>query len=156
VILTSRRQRRVLAEIRQALRHSDPRLVARFTIFTRLTEDEEIPQVERVRAAPLRWAAALVRRVRPGRWRARSRRGRAGRGEPGILRQHLGAVVLIPAAAAVLISVLLVLGRTPPTPACAPGVGSHLRTGQQAFVPRSFTVPSCRPASIGRVSAGER
>ena len=56
MILTTRRQQRILAEIRYALRRSDPRLVARFGTFTRLTQDEEMPRAERIRSWPPRWA----------------------------------------------------------------------------------------------------
>lgn len=101
-------------------------------MFTRLTKDEEIPQVERVRAAPLRWAAA-ARRVRDG--------------------QHLAAIVFIPATAAALVSLVLVLGRGQPAPTCPP---AHPRAGQQAYPARSWKVPACRAASAGGAAAGRR
>jgi hypothetical protein len=43
------RQRRVLDRIEGALRGSDPRLAAMFTIFGRLTRDEEMPRIEELR-----------------------------------------------------------------------------------------------------------
>ena len=67
MILTTRRQQRMLAEIRSALRRSDPRLVARFSVFTRLTQDEEMPRAERIRSWPRRWAVFA-----PGRARSRA------------------------------------------------------------------------------------
>ena len=43
-------QRRILERIESALRGSDPRLAALFSIFTRLNRDEEMPRLEQVRA----------------------------------------------------------------------------------------------------------
>ena len=43
------RQRRVLERIESALRGSDPKLVALYAIFARLTGDEEMPRVEQLR-----------------------------------------------------------------------------------------------------------
>jgi hypothetical protein len=43
------RQRRMLGRIEIALRGSDPRLVALYSIFARLTRDEEIPRIEQLR-----------------------------------------------------------------------------------------------------------
>jgi hypothetical protein len=54
MILTSRRQQRVLNAMHGLLRESDPRLVARFTLFAELTGDTAMPAVERVRGKPLR------------------------------------------------------------------------------------------------------
>jgi hypothetical protein len=52
-------QRRILERIENALRGSDPRLAALFSIFSRLNRDEEMPRIEQVRAR----AAILVARV---------------------------------------------------------------------------------------------
>jgi hypothetical protein len=43
-------QRKILERIEYALRGSDPRLAALFSIFTRLTRDEEMPRIEQIRA----------------------------------------------------------------------------------------------------------
>ncbi len=130
-------------------------------MFTRLTKDEEIPQLERVRAAPLRWAASARRRVRGGRWHDGRGRGRTGRWQLRALRQHLGAIVFIPAAAAALISMVFVLGRGQPVPSCLADSAAHLQSGQRAYSQsglraysrRSWGVPSCLPASISGTSA---
>jgi hypothetical protein len=43
------RQRRMLGRIEIALRGSDPRLAGLYSIFARLTRDEEIPRIEQLR-----------------------------------------------------------------------------------------------------------
>jgi hypothetical protein len=69
------RQRRILRGIERDLSGSDPGLARRFTIFTLLTQGEEMPSAEKTRAGPVRVLARLrwpARRDRPGaRWRAR-------------------------------------------------------------------------------------
>jgi hypothetical protein len=71
------RQRRRLEGIENKLCSSDPRLAAMFTIFGRLTRDEEMPRIEelRHRAAVLAlrirlWLAAARSRLSPSRRRA--------------------------------------------------------------------------------------
>jgi len=54
------RQRRVLERIESRLRGSDPRLAAMFTIFSRLTREEEMPRIEELRHR----AAILLAMVR--------------------------------------------------------------------------------------------
>jgi hypothetical protein len=54
------RQRRVLGRIESALRGSDPRLAALYSIFARLTRDEEMPRIEQVR----HWLVLAWRRTR--------------------------------------------------------------------------------------------
>ena len=44
-------QRKHLEKIESSLRESDPRLASLFTIFTRLSQDEEMPALEQVRAS---------------------------------------------------------------------------------------------------------
>jgi hypothetical protein len=77
------RQRRVLESIEDRLRRSDPRLAAMFTIFARLTRDEEMPRFEQLRhRAELQIArfrlitSAIGRRLagRTGRMRRAGRR----------------------------------------------------------------------------------
>jgi hypothetical protein len=53
-------QRKILERIEHALRGSDPRLAALFSIFTRLTCDEEMPRIEQIRAK----AAIVLIRIR--------------------------------------------------------------------------------------------
>jgi hypothetical protein len=43
------RQRRVLGRIESTLRGSDPRLAALYSIFARLTREEEMPRIEELR-----------------------------------------------------------------------------------------------------------
>ena len=43
------RQRRVLGRIESALRGADPRLAALYSIFARLTREEEMPRIEQLR-----------------------------------------------------------------------------------------------------------
>ncbi|MDX6741270.1 hypothetical protein [Actinocorallia sp. A-T 12471] len=45
-MMTPGRQRKILADIAERLRLDDPQLVARFTMFARLTEEEGPPPVE--------------------------------------------------------------------------------------------------------------
>jgi len=52
------RQRRMLGRIEIALRGSDPKLAGLYSIFARLTRDEEIPRIEQLRHGV---AKALVR-----------------------------------------------------------------------------------------------
>jgi len=72
-------QERVLDRIEGLLRDSDPRLMALFTIFTRLTREEEMPRIEELRALLTRfriwfsWHTAPIRRIA----RRRSERMRA-------------------------------------------------------------------------------
>lgn len=56
------RQRRVLERIESTLRGSDPRLAALYTIFSRLTRDEEMPRIEQVRYG-IRRAAARISHI---------------------------------------------------------------------------------------------
>src|ERR1700733_13782455 len=92
------RQRRRLENIEHKLRSSDPRLAAMFSIFARLTRDEDMPRIEelRHRAAMLAlrmrlWLAAVAGRLSFTRRRSRRRVGafatsadgpRRGRGPP--------------------------------------------------------------------------
>lgn len=77
MILTSRRQQRVLAETLDELRSSDPFIVARFAAFTRLTESEPMPSFERIRLGVLSPVRSFLRRVLHHQWRAHQRLGTA-------------------------------------------------------------------------------
>jgi len=127
-ILTSRHQQRVLADMRSTLRRSDPRLVARFAAFTRLTEDEEIPSVERVRAGWLGWALAILRGCR--------------RALP-MLRPRL----LLPAIAAALVGMLFLLTRVLPTATCPAVSPARATTAIHHPTPlrAGWPVPGCWP-----------
>jgi hypothetical protein len=136
MILTTRRQHRILAEILRALRHSDPRLVARFTMFTRLTQDEEMPRVERIGPWPLRWVvSATGRRV-------------------GAISHRLAAIAVIPALAGMLISVPFILGHGRAAASCTRAAVARARTQPRAFPPPIWAMPSCRAAEPGRASGG--
>jgi hypothetical protein len=135
MIITTRRQHRILAEIRRALRRSDPRLVARFTMFSRLTQDEEMPRVERIRPGPLRWVvSAFGRRV-------------------GGITRRVAAIAVIPAMAGILISVPFILGHGRAAVSCTRGAAARARTQPRVFPPPVWTASSCRTADLGRVSA---
>jgi hypothetical protein len=53
------RQRRVLERIEGTLRGSDPKLAALYTIFSRLTRDEEMPRIEQLRHGAIIMIARL-------------------------------------------------------------------------------------------------
>jgi len=101
-------QRRILERIESALRGSDPRLAALFSIFTRLNRDEEMPRAEQVRAR----AAIIVSRLgyriaRFARWF----------GAPA--RARLRTAVFFPIALAIVASAVLVGAWFPSSNRCA-------------------------------------
>jgi len=100
-------QQRTLNRIDRMLRDSDPRLVALFTIFTRLTWDEEIPRIEELRAGLARFGAWIVRRTQP----ARRRIPRPS--------AQVKAILLFPAALAALACTILLAGSGPAAHRCA-------------------------------------
>ncbi len=63
------RQQRTLDRIERKLAASDPRLLALFAIFTRLTLDEDMPQLEEVKARLARIGGWLARVTGPVRRR---------------------------------------------------------------------------------------
>jgi hypothetical protein len=124
MILTGRRLRRALAAMHSSLRESDPRLVARFTMFTELADGAAIPTVERVRLALLR-RLAFPLRVLARAWPRAHRRERAG----GLLaraarqdqaRWWLGGALFVPAALAAMVLVMIVVNEGPVPPSCVP------------------------------------
>ena len=134
MIVRTRWQYRVLAEMQRALRCSDPRLVARFTIFTRLTLDEDIPPFERVRSWIGRRAVMIVRR-RP---RIRRRDARA--------RWRLGGILVGAATLVGLFAFVLVTGTVGHTsPNCAPAAAARSQTRPNAvFTARGeWLLPGC-------------
>jgi hypothetical protein len=135
MIITTRRQHRILADIRRALRHTDPRLVARFTMFTRLTQDEAMPRAERIRPGPLRWVmSAFGRRV-------------------GVITRRAAAIAVIPTMAAVLISVPFILGHGRAAASCTRAAVARARATARVFPPPIWTASSCRAAELGRAAA---
>jgi hypothetical protein len=133
MILTGRREHRVLDTMHCSLRETDPRLVARFTMFTRMNRDKALPTVERVRLRWLRWMPALLRAV-TRHWR----------------RSRLRSAVLIPVAAAAMLAVILLVmagqSQASCTPARAAARGGQVVTGRQYPV-----APAC-PQSPGRLT----
>jgi hypothetical protein len=145
MILTVRRQQRMLAAMHSALRDSDPRLVARFATFTRLNAGEKIPRIERVRAWPLGWLRAAGRLVarhftRPGL-------------RPGWASRRLQGAVFIPVAAALLLAVVLLLAIggararcTPRRAAAQSAAGQHERS--VVAMPQLAAAPACPPVPV--------
>ncbi len=101
-------QRRILERIENALRGSDPRLAALFSIFTRLNRDEEMPRAEQVRAR----AAIIMTRLG---YRLASLRRWFG--APG--RARVRAAVFFPIAFAIVASAVLVGAGFPSSNRCA-------------------------------------
>jgi hypothetical protein len=100
-------QRRTLKRIDLMLRDSDPRLAALFSIFTRLTWDEEIPRIEEVRARLARFGSWIA--LRAGSARRRIPRPSA----------QVKAILLFPAALAALACAILLAGSGPAAHRCA-------------------------------------
>ena len=131
-------QRRILERIENALRGSDPRLAALFSIFTRLTRDEEMPRVEQVRARiAILMSRIGVRLASFGRWF----------GAPG--RARLRTALFFPIALAIVASAVLVGAGFPSSNRCA----TPQRTTR--VVPSSARARICpqglmNPAVLGR------
>lgn len=103
------RQRRVLGRIEGALRGSDPRLAALYSIFARLTREEEMPRIEELRHR----AALRLSRVR---LRLASAAAVAGRFVP-----RPRAVLLLPLALCLAIaSIVLGIRAAGHGPNCTP------------------------------------
>jgi hypothetical protein len=135
MIITTRGQHRILTEIRRALRRSDPRLVARFAMFTRLTQHEEMPRVERIRPGPLRWVvSAFGRRV-------------------GGITRRVAAIAVVPVMAGMLISVPFILGHGRTAASCTRAAVARARAQSRAFPPPVWTASTCHAAGLGRASA---
>jgi hypothetical protein len=133
-------QRRILERIEIALRGSDPRLAALFSIFSRLNHDEEMPAIEQVRArAAMILARLRYRAVRFGRWF----------GAPA--RARLRTALFFPVALAIVASAVLVGAGFPSSNRCAAaqrpvGTGAA-HTGAR---PRLCSPVVANPAVIGR------
>ena len=100
-------QQRTLDRIDRMLRDSDPRLVALFAIFTRLTWDEEIPRIEEIRARLARFGGWIARRTRPVRRRT-----------PRV-PSRVKAILFFPAALAAVACALLIGSSGPAVHRCA-------------------------------------
>jgi hypothetical protein len=100
-------QRKILVMIEDSLRGSDPRLAALFSIFTRLTHDEEMPRIEQVRAKGAIVASRIRCRLAAfGRWFGSPRRAR------------MRTALYFPAALAVVASAVLVGAAFPSANRC--------------------------------------
>jgi hypothetical protein len=103
------RQRRMLGRIEVALRGSDPRLAALYSIFARLTRDEEMPRVEQLR----HWAVQL-----PG--RLRRRLGSVAVRVFGRLIPRQRALLLFPVGLSLAVASIVIGFRSGPAPNCEP------------------------------------
>jgi len=132
------RQRRILVRIEGALRGSDPRLAALFSIFSRLNRDEEMPRIEQVRARVAILMARVGHRLaQVGRWFAAPRRAR------------LRAALFFPVALAIVASAIVVGARFPSANRCtaAPRAAD---TAHDSARLRTCTPAVANPAVIGR------
>jgi hypothetical protein len=129
------RQRRVLDHIDRALRGSDPRLVAMYSIFDRLTRGEPLPRFEQLRSGLLTRLTLLVailatiathlhirvgvrRPVRVGRRAHANGRVRAKRRL--WLRPRQRAILLYPLAIALTVGSIVLAARSGPDRGCLP------------------------------------
>jgi hypothetical protein len=133
-------QRKILERIENALRGSDPRLAALFSIFSRLNRDEEMPAIEQVRArAEVLLARLRYRAVRFGRWFGAPQRAR------------LRTALFFPVALAIVASAVLVGAGFPSANRCAatprPIGTSHTSTRSRS---RFCTPALANPAIVGR------
>jgi hypothetical protein len=130
-------QRRILERIEHALRGSDPRLAALFSIFTRLTSDEEMPRIEQVRAKAAIFLHRIgYRLVAFARWFAAPRRAR------------MRTALFFPVALAIVASAVLAGAGFPSASRCPPA-----RTTAGPAHARARTricTPLANPAILGR------
>ncbi|MGP7995736.1 MAG: hypothetical protein ACLPKI_00130 [Streptosporangiaceae bacterium] len=104
------RQQRTLDRIERRLIASDPVLHSWFSIFARLTRDEEMPRVEEVRARLARFGGWLARRTAPVRRHIPRPSARAK------------AILFFPAALAAMVGALLIGASGPAMQRCATNV----------------------------------
>lgn len=131
-------QRRILERIETALRGSDPRLAALFSIFTRLNRDEEMPRIEQVRAR----VVVLMARVRY-RFAAFAR----WFGAPA--RARLRTAVFFPVALAIVASAVLVGAEFPSASRC-PATPRSTGTAHASSPTRPCEPAAANPAILGR------
>ena len=98
------RQQRVLDRMEHSLHVGEPHLKSMFAVFTKLTEDEEMPRLEELRPRPLPFPGWGKRPARPG------RKGQTvtGAGASGAAAARLRALLLIPVMLLVLAPAVLV------------------------------------------------
>ncbi|HEY3733581.1 MAG TPA: hypothetical protein VGL63_06670 [Streptosporangiaceae bacterium] len=148
MIVRTRRLQRVLAEMQHALHRSDPRLVARFTIFSRLTSDEAIPPFERVRSRIGRGIVMVVPR-------GLQRRRQALRARSRLARWRLGAVLVAVVAFAGLSAFALVSTAGHAPVSCPPAaVRSHIEQDYAIAIRGYWAAPNC-PAQAEPPKAGK-
>jgi hypothetical protein len=137
------KQRRILDRIECALRGSDPRLAALFSIFTRLNSEEDMPRIEQVRARVVLLTFRLF--GRPARALARSVRWlRAPR------RARLRTALWFPVALGLVAAAVLVGSSFPSTNRCSPAP----RTGRTTQAARLKTRPKTCPVIVNPVVVG--
>jgi hypothetical protein len=127
------RQRRMLGRIEIALRGSDPRLAALYSVFARLTRDEEMPRIEQLRHGI---AKVIVR----------TRLWLAGLG-PAVVRRLIPrqrAALLFPLALGLTIAGIVFAAMSSSTPNCSP----VLPTAASAHVHSSKTCKN-QPQPMG-------
>jgi hypothetical protein len=130
-------EQNALTGIGRYLSEQDPRLAAKFAIFTRLTSEEGEPPDEDLIRAIRPQALPSPRGVRAFSPAARTRQRRAGR-QRGAPRRR--SIVMVPAALLLLLIVIITIslakgpGCATPTRAREPAVAGHavVRTCQQA------------------------
>jgi hypothetical protein len=130
-------QRKILERIENALRGSDPRLAALFSIFTRLTSDEEMPRIEQVRAKVTMLLIRIrYRLVAFARWFAAPRRAR------------MRTALFFPVALAIVASAVLVGAGFPSASRCPPARTTagpaHAKTRAK------ICTPLANPVILGR------
>ena len=103
-------QQRILDRIERKLRDSDPRLISLFSIFTRLTRDEDMPRAEEIRARLARSGAWIGRRTAPAR-RFIPRPS-----------DRVKAIIFFPCALATVICALVIGASAPTVQRCASSV----------------------------------
>ena len=126
------RQRKVLDRIEDSLRGSDPRLAAMFTIFGRLTRNEEMPRIEELRHR----IAILLLRIRF--WMAPVTGWLRRR-----FRKRRPLAVLFPLALVMATATIVLVARFGSSPRCAGATA--VATAKQN--PRGRLIPNrnCRP-----------
>lgn len=137
------KQRRILDRIECALRGSDPRLSALFSIFTRLNRDEDMPRIEQVRARATLLAFRLFGRPartlsRLVRWLHAPRRAR------------LRTALWFPVALGLVAAAVLVGSSFPSTNRCS----AAQRTGRTTQAARLKTRPKTCPVIVNPVVVG--
>ena len=129
------RQRRVLDRIEDSLRGSDPRLAAMFTIFGRLTRDEEMPRIEELRHR----MAILLLRIRL--WMAPV---------TGWLRRRLRPrrplAILFPLALVVATATIVIVARFSGSPKCT--TTTAVATAKPHARGRLMPIRGCRPFPV--------